>query len=81
MPTQIKIAFPRRWLLGGTESQQPAGLSTGLDNVLEVGLKKWHHAILQFFKFFQIVFAAKNFMADLCKTSGGGKTYIARAND
>src|SRR5580692_10012933 len=73
--TNKDSATPINCLFGGSEAQ-PAGLSSRFDNVLEVRLEKRHDAILQFGKFVDIAFAAKDIMADLRKAGGGGQTYI-----
>src|SRR5580658_2795034 len=71
---------PCNRLFGGPEAQS-AGFSDAFDNVLQAWLKQWHHASLEFRKFFEVAFAAENIVADLGQASGGRETYVARAND
>jgi hypothetical protein len=55
---------PNNTFFRGSEMQS-ARFSNALDNVLEIGLKKWHDAILQFRELFDIAFTAEDVMPDL----------------
>ena len=77
----MKIASPHAIASSVGPKVQFSSVSNPLDNVLEMGLKKRHHSVLQFGKFFDVAFAAEDFVTDLRKASRRRKTHITCTND